>query len=120
VRTLKIRVTADERTPADRAILFGPMRPPRRLRPVTPPPDPFGDQETDDPVRADTRNFYKVERWTADDQHVAALLYAGNRLDQARATFDQVVTHRPGGRYTIRQRARVLAKWPKDDPVTSS
>jgi hypothetical protein len=90
------------------------MRPPRYRRPVTPPPDPFGDQETDDAVYADTRNFYKVERWTDDDQHVDQLLYAGNRLETARAKFDAVVKHRPGGRYTIRQRIRVLAKWPED------
>ena len=88
-------------------------RPPRHLRPVTPAPDPFGDQETTDPVEADTRNFYKVERWTADDQHIAELLYAGNRIEKARAKFVEVVRHRPGGRYTIRQRALVMRKWPE-------
>jgi hypothetical protein len=24
------------------------------------------DEETDDPLRADDRNFYKVEKWTRD------------------------------------------------------
>jgi hypothetical protein len=70
-------------------------------------------EETDDPIRADDRNFYKVERWTKDDQHIEALLYAGNNLDKARATFKDAVRRRPRGRYTIRQRARVLDRWPK-------
>ena len=76
-------------------------------------PDPFGPQETDDPVYADARNFHKVERWSDDDQHIEALLYAGNRLDLARQKLDEAVRTRPAGRYTIRQRARMLAKWPE-------
>lgn len=76
-------------------------------------PPHWSDEETADPQVADRRNFYKVERWTADDQHVAHLLYAGNSLDKARATFEAAVTRRPGGRFTIRQRARVIDKWPR-------
>lgn len=76
--------------------------------------DPFGAQETDDPVDTDERNFYKVERWSDDDQHIEALLYAGNRVDRARQMLDELVTTRPAGRYTIRQRGRmILAKWPE-------
>ena len=78
------------------------------------PPDPFGPQETTDPIDADERNFYKVERWTADDLRVEALLYAGNRIDRAREVFADAIRRRPAGRYMIRQRARVLQKWPED------
>jgi hypothetical protein len=39
------------------------------LRPA-PPADnmsnDWSDEETDDPLRADDRNFYKVEKWTKD------------------------------------------------------
>lgn len=71
-------------------------------------------EETADPVAADRRNFFKVEQWTADDLHVAALLYAGNRLEKAHAVFDERVRKRPRGRYTIRQRSHVVRKWPRD------
>jgi hypothetical protein len=45
--------------------------------------------------------------------HIEALLYAGDNLDKARATFKDAVRRRPRGRHTIRQRARVLDQWPK-------
>jgi hypothetical protein len=45
--------------------------------------------------------------------HIEALLYAGDSLDKARATFKDAVRRRPRGRHTIRQRARVLDQWPK-------
>jgi hypothetical protein len=34
------------------------------------------DQQTDDPVYADERNFYKVEAWSRDDLHIVMMLYA--------------------------------------------
>ena len=74
----------------------------------------WSNEETDDPHYADARGFFKVELWTPDDQRVARMFYAGNDLDRARAMFDAEVTRRPGGRYTIRQGARVLRKWPQD------
>jgi hypothetical protein len=48
-------------------------------------PDPKPDdvdfhEETTDPLVADLRNFYKVERWTRDGTKVDSLLYAGNSL----------------------------------------
>jgi hypothetical protein len=43
--------------------------------------------ETADPRYADERNFYKVEQWTRDGQHIDRLLFAGNNLDQAEAKF---------------------------------
>lgn len=68
-------------------------------------------ETTDDPVYADRRNFYKVERWTKDGLHVSELLYAGNDLEKARAIFTAEKKFRPGRPYTIRQGIRVLANW---------
>jgi hypothetical protein len=45
------------------------------------------DEETNDPLVADDRNFYKVEKWTRDGMKVDSLLYAGNNLSKARETF---------------------------------
>jgi hypothetical protein len=42
------------------------------------------DEETDNPLLADDRNFYKVEKWTKDGTKIDKLLYAGNNLDKAR------------------------------------
>jgi hypothetical protein len=33
-----------------------------------------------------SRNFFKVELWTRDGQHVERLLFVGNNLDEARDT----------------------------------
>jgi hypothetical protein len=74
----------------------------------------FGAETTTDSDYANQRNFFKVELWTKGDQRVARLLHAGNRIDEARAVFNAAIKHRPGGRYTIRQRCRVVEKWPAD------
>jgi hypothetical protein len=66
------------------------------------------DEETDDPVYADGRNFYKVEKWSKDSQGIAELVFAGNSLDKARRIFDRMTTRRP----RIRQRTRVLQQRP--------
>ena len=71
-----------------------------------------GEEETVNPPYADARNFFKVEKWDRDNLRVADLLYAGNRREKARATFDEAVRRRPGGRYMIRQGIRVLQEWP--------
>jgi hypothetical protein len=39
------------------------------------------DEETDDPIHADRRNFYKVEQWSRDGQRVVDLVFAGTSLD---------------------------------------
>jgi hypothetical protein len=43
--------------------------------------------ETNDPLIADHRNFYKVEKWTKDGAKVDHMLYAGSsnqrRLDHS-------------------------------------
>jgi hypothetical protein len=46
----------------------------------------WSDEETHDPLYADDRNFYKVEKWTRDGTKVDSLLYAGNNLEKARDT----------------------------------
>ena len=80
-------------------------------------PDPKPDdvdfhEETTDPLVADLRNFYKVEKWTRDGTKVDSLLYAGNSLSRARSMFEQAIKHRPRIRLTIRQQIRVLDRWP--------
>ena len=49
--------------------------------------DPFR-EETDDPLVADRRNFFKVELWTRDGQHVDRSLFAGKREAPAGALDD--------------------------------
>jgi hypothetical protein len=66
----------------------------------------FSDKETDDPLHADRRNFYKVEEWSRDGLRVELMLYAGNNLNKARRIFERTTTHRPCTRLTIRQRMR--------------
>ena len=70
-------------------------------------------EQTDDPLYADDRNFYKVEAWSRDGMRIDALLYAGNSLDKAREIFVTTVKHRPRIRLTIRQRSRMLDRWPR-------
>lgn len=84
--------------------------PPRLIDPA---PSRWSEEETTDDYYADKRNFYKVEEWTRDDQRIERLIYAGNNIAKARTIFREAHTKRPRGRYTIRQRARVLDKWPK-------
>jgi hypothetical protein len=54
----------------------------------------WSDEETDDPIHAERRNFYKVEKWTRDEQRVVELLFAGSSLDKARRIFDRMTKHR--------------------------
>jgi hypothetical protein len=69
-------------------------------------------EETHDPLYADRRNFYKVEKWNRDWMRVELMLYAGDDLDKARRIFEQTVRARPRIRLTIRQRTQVLDEWP--------
>jgi hypothetical protein len=71
------------------------------------------DEETDEPLIADHRNYYKVEKWTKDGTRVERMLYAGSNLDRARVLFEGEIKRRPRIRLTIRQRMRVLAQWPE-------
>jgi len=73
----------------------------------------WSDEETDDPLIADHRNFYKVEKWTRDGMKVDSLLYAGNNLSKAQEVFANAIEHLPRIRITIRQRTRVLQRRPR-------
>jgi hypothetical protein len=70
------------------------------------------DEETDEPLIANDRNYFKVEKWTKDGSKVERLLYAGNGLLRAESVFQAAIKHRPRIRLTIRQRSRVLQQWP--------
>jgi hypothetical protein len=74
----------------------------------------MNDWSDEDPLFADRRNFYKVEKWSRDGLRVQLMLYAGNNLDKARRMFESTVKRRPRIRLTIRQRIRVLDEWPRD------
>ena len=80
----------------------------------------WSEEETDNPVYADRRNFYKVEKWSRDGLRVALTLYAGNSLNKARRIFERTAKQRPRTRLTIRQRTRVLEQWPKPPPNLNS
>jgi hypothetical protein len=84
-----------------------------RHRPARAAGEHWSNDEIDEPLLADHRNFYKVEQWTKDEQLVERMLWAGNSLDRARAIFNAEAKRRPRCHYTIRQRSRVLAKWPQ-------
>jgi hypothetical protein len=73
----------------------------------------WSDEETDNPLLADDRNFYKVEKWSKDGLRVEGLRYAGNSLGKARPLFESAIKHRPRIRLTIRQRTRVLDQSPQ-------
>ena len=66
-----------------------------------------------EPLIANDRNYYKVEKWTKDGSKVERMLYAGSNLDKAREIFTAAIYHRPRIRLTIRQRSHVLEEWPK-------
>ena len=74
------------------------------------------DEETTEPLIANDRNYYKVEKWTKDGARIERMLYAGSSLDRARDVFYAAIKHRPRIRLTIRQRTRVLEEWPKATP----
>jgi hypothetical protein len=49
----------------------------------------WSDEETDEPLLADHRNFYKVEKWTKDGAGVE------RNLDKVREVFSAAIKHRP-------------------------
>jgi hypothetical protein len=77
-------------------------------------PDHWSLEETDE-LHADRRNFYKVEKWTEDGQHIKEMMFAGSDLEKAKRIFGRFIKKRPKSRLTIRQRGRVLIEWPLRD-----
>jgi hypothetical protein len=65
----------------------------------------WSDEETDEPLIADHRNFYKVEKWSRGGERVTELLFAGSSLDKAKRVFDRWAKHRPRIRMTGNGRA---------------
>jgi hypothetical protein len=57
--------------------------------------DDWSSEETDSPLYADMRNFYKVEKWTRDGMKVDRQLYAANSLGKAQEIFATAIKHRP-------------------------
>jgi hypothetical protein len=78
--------------------------------------DDWSHEETDDPLYADRRDFYKVEKWSRDGQRVEEMLFAGNSLAKAQRVFERFTKRRPPVRLTIRQRTRVLQEWSPPSP----
>jgi hypothetical protein len=50
----------------------------------------WSDEETNNRLIADRRNYYKVEKWTKAGP-VERMLYAGSNLDKARRIFAAAV-----------------------------
>ena len=75
------------------------------------PNDEWSHQGTDDPLYADDRNSYKVEKWSRDGQRINEMLFAGTSLAKAQRVFEGLIKRRPRSRLTIRQRSRVLRDW---------
>jgi hypothetical protein len=44
-------------------------------------------EETDNLLLADDRNYYKVEKWSKDGSKVDRMLYAGSNLGRAQQIF---------------------------------
>ena len=68
----------------------------------------WSDEKTDNSLRADDRNFYKVEKWTKDGLKVDRTLYDHQRDGNARELFADAIKLGPRIRLSIRQRTRVL------------
>jgi len=49
----------------------------------------------DDPLYADRRNFYKVEKWSRDGQRIEEMLFAGNSIAKAQRIFERFIQRRP-------------------------
>jgi hypothetical protein len=75
------------------------------------PNDDWSDEESENALDADDRNFYKVEKWAKDGSKVEGMLYAGSNLEKAKDIFTEAIKHRPRIRLTIRQRTRMLEQW---------
>jgi hypothetical protein len=71
------------------------------------------DEETNDLLIADHRNFYKVEKWTKDGSKVDHLLYAGRQHRQGAGGFCR--SDLPSAADPVdypAAGARVLEQWP--------
>jgi hypothetical protein len=51
----------------------------------------WSDDETDDPVDADRRHFYKMEKWSRDGLRVELMIFASTNLEKAGRVFERTV-----------------------------
>jgi hypothetical protein len=68
------------------------------------PNDDCSHEETDDPLNADRRNFYNVEKWSRDGQRIEELLFAGNSLAKPQRIFERFIQKRPRSRLVLQER----------------
>jgi hypothetical protein len=61
-----------------------------------------------------TRQIRDPTRDDQDEQRIEPMLFAGSDLDNARAIFADFARKGPRPRLTIRQRPRVLERWPDE------
>ena len=57
------------------------------------------DEETDEPLIANDRNYYKVGKWTKDGSKVERMLYAGSNLEET--DDDGTIASRPNAKQLI-------------------
>jgi hypothetical protein len=69
-------------------------------------------QNADFKLRPNDNGLASIEKCTRDGTKVDSLLYAGNSLGRARSVFERAIKHRPRIRPTLRQRMRLLDRWP--------
>ena len=77
------------------------------------------DEETNEPLIAGHRNFYKVEQWTRHGQRVERLLFAGNSLHRARAIFTRWLAVVGGRNARPRRNSLRLRRWGPNTSVAS-
>ena len=70
-------------------------------------------EETNDPLIADHRNFYKVEKWTKDGARSTTCSMPAATWTRRGNSSQRRSRHRPRIRLTIRQSSQVLEQWPK-------
>jgi hypothetical protein len=73
------------------------------------PNDDGSHEKTDDPLHADRRNFYKVEKWSRNGQRINEMLFAGTSGAKAQRVFEWLVRKRPRSKLTISQRKSSVA-----------
>jgi hypothetical protein len=82
--------------------------------PAIPSRDIFA-EETDKPLYADERNFYKVEKWIPEGTKIDRLLYASSNLQKAHSLFQQAI--KPLGEVDIVPAQITGFRNPKSVPV---
>ena len=72
----------------------------------------WSDEEKNEALKADERNFCQGRKVERDGMKVDSLLCTGNNLGNVQDIFAKAVKHPARIRLTIRQRTSVLQRWP--------